>query len=98
MRSLSRPSPHARPLLSFPLARFVTQFGSLFGAENVFYKAPLVVSGPCPDCNAENRAFFGSVLGIEGYDPEKAKLKCQNCGVALELKRSTLRVSSPAKK
>lgn len=84
------------PFHTLPHTLFCSQFGSIIGAENIFYKDPLVVSGPCPDCNSENRIFFGSVLGIEGYQDE-AKLKCSNCKVELTVARDTLRVSSPAK-
>jgi hypothetical protein len=33
--------------------------------ENVFFTDPLVAVGPCPNCGAENRIFFGDVLGVE---------------------------------
>lgn len=61
--------------------------------ENVFFSEPLVASGPCPSCNADNKIFFGNVLGVEG-DKEEATLKCSNCKTSMTIKRNTLRVST----
>ena len=72
------------------------QYGSIFFAENIFFKDPLVASGPCPDCNTDNRVLFGDVLGVEGFKNE-ATLKCSNCKVELTVTRSNLRVSSAPK-
>ena len=72
------------------------QFGAIIGSENFFYKDPLIASGPCPDCNAESRIFFGSVLGVEGY-ADQAEFKCDVCKSKLTVSRDTLRVSSEPK-
>lgn len=90
------PLRYINPLVTLIIGAPIIYFGSIFGAENIFYKNPLIASGPCPDCNAENRIFFGSVLGVDSFGDE-AKLKCENCKVELNIARSTLRVSSPPK-
>ena len=61
--------------------------------ENVVFEDPLIASGPCPSCGAENRVFFGNVLGVQG-DQEQAAIKCTNCKTGMTIKRSTLRVST----
>merc|ERR1711907_244785 len=71
------PLRYINPLVTLIIGAPIIYFGSIFGAENIFYKNPLIASGPCPDCNAENRIFFGSVLGVDSFGDE-AKLKCEN--------------------
>jgi len=61
--------------------------------ENVLFSNPEVLKGPCPSCGAENKVFFGSVLGVEG-DKEETSIKCGNCKTSLTIKRSTRRVST----
>lgn len=61
--------------------------------EEVIFEEPLVASGPCPACGAENRVFFGNVLGVVG-DQEQSSVKCTNCKAGMTIKRSTLRVST----
>ena len=61
--------------------------------EEVVFEEPLIASGPCPSCGAENRVFFGNVLGVVG-DQEQAAIKCTNCKTGMTIKRSTLRVST----
>jgi len=90
------PLKYINPLFGIILGSPLIWFGSLAFAENIFFKNPLVASGPCPDCGADNRVLFGDVLGVEGFG-EKAELKCTNCKTELTVTRSTLRVASPPK-
>lgn len=90
------PLRYVNPLFAIVLGAYPIFYASIFLAENVFFKNPLVASGPCPECNAENRVLFGDVLGVEGFADE-AKLKCSNCKVELTVGRKSLRVSSPPK-
>mmetsp|Transcript_62256 Transcript_62256/g.124794 ORF Transcript_62256/g.124794 Transcript_62256/m.124794 type:complete len:303 (+) Transcript_62256:54-962(+) len=90
------PLRYINPLFGILLGSPVIYYGTLAFAENVFFKNPLVASGPCPDCNTENRVFFGDVLGVKGFGDE-ADLKCSNCKSKLSITRKTLRVSSAPK-
>jgi len=83
-------------MLSFAFLLSFSQFGSKFFAENVFFQNPLIASGPCPNCEADNVVLFGNVLGVEGFS-DSAKLKCSNCKTELNVARSNLRVSSEPK-
>jgi len=38
---------------------------SKYFTENVFFKNPLIASGPCPSCAVGNRIYFGDILGVE---------------------------------
>lgn len=90
------PLRYVNPLLGLILGTPFIYLGAKLAAENVFYKNPLIVSGPCPDCNTENRVFFGDVLGVKGFSDE-ADVKCVNCKAKLTIKRSNLRCSAPSK-
>ena len=41
--------------------------------ENVFFNSPAVATGACPSCGAENRIFFGGVLGVM-----VSHIRCEN--------------------
>ncbi|GMI43578.1 hypothetical protein TrCOL_g960 [Triparma columacea] len=60
--------------------------------EYVFTNAK-VAYGPCPSCNAENRVFFGDILGVEGFQ-EQAEVKCDNCKIKFNVQRQSLRAST----
>ncbi|CAM9129828.1 unnamed protein product [Ascophyllum nodosum] len=55
-----------------------------------------VASGPCPSCNASNRVFFGSILGVQG-DVDDADFKCASCGELIKIRRSDLRARTVPK-
>eukprot|EP00614_Pseudopedinella_elastica_P015247 CAMPEP_0172582270 /NCGR_PEP_ID=MMETSP1068-20121228/1717_1 /TAXON_ID=35684 /ORGANISM="Pseudopedinella elastica, Strain CCMP716" /LENGTH=325 /DNA_ID=CAMNT_0013375575 /DNA_START=32 /DNA_END=1009 /DNA_ORIENTATION=- len=91
------PLKYVNPIFGLVLGSPIIYFASIFFAENIFFqKSPLVASGPCPDCNTENRVLFGDVLGVEGFS-DVADVKCSNCKVPLQIQRETLRVSSAPK-
>ncbi|CBJ29877.1 conserved unknown protein [Ectocarpus siliculosus] len=49
-----------------------------------------VASGPCPSCGAQNRVFFGSMLGVKG-NIDDSEFKCDNCGEIIKIRRADLR-------
>jgi hypothetical protein len=61
--------------------------------ENALFQNKKIVYGPCPNCNFENRVYFGDILGVEGFG-EKADVKCPNCKTEFIVQRSTLRAST----
>lgn len=74
--------------LIFSLAQFLT--------ERVIFDQPFIATGPCPDCGASQRIFFGDILGVDGPG-DNAEFACTNCKAALTVKRDTLRVSTKPK-
>lgn len=52
-----------------------------------------VVYGPCPSCEAENRIYFGGILGVDGFD-DVAAVKCPNCKTQFSVQRQSLRAST----
>lgn len=52
-----------------------------------------IVYGPCPACEAEQRVYFGDILGVEGFG-EVAEAKCKNCKTVFRVQRNTLRAST----
>jgi len=61
------PLRYVNPLVGVILGSPVIWYGSIFFAENVFFNNPLVASGACPTCNADNVVLFGDVLGVSGF-------------------------------
>lgn len=90
------PLKYVNPLIGLIVGSPLIFFGTILFAENIFYKNPLIASGPCPECNEENRVYFGGVLGIDGFG-EEATMKCSNCKTSLTIARSNLRVNTPSK-
>jgi len=81
------------PLITLAIGALPISSVSKGITENIFFKDPLVATGPCPSCGVENKVFFGDVLGVEG-DKDESTIKCSNCKTSLTIKRSTLRVST----
>jgi len=52
-----------------------------------------IVYGPCPSCEAENRVYFGDILGVEGYN-DIATIKCKSCKVKFDIQKNSMRAST----
>jgi hypothetical protein len=61
--------------------------------ESVIFENKLIAYGPCPNCNAQNRIYFGNILGVEGFG-QVAECKCPNCKAEFNVQRATLRAST----
>jgi len=61
--------------------------------ENLLFQNNLILYGPCPSCNAENRVYFGNILGVEGHG-DVAEVRCPNCKIEFNVQRSTYRAST----
>jgi hypothetical protein len=61
--------------------------------EKFIFQDKLVVYGPCPSCNFENRLYFGDILGVEGFK-DVGTVKCPNCKTTFNVQRNTLRAST----
>jgi hypothetical protein len=61
--------------------------------ESTIFENKLLVYGPCPSCEFENRVYFGNILGVEGFTTQ-ADVKCPNCKEVFSVQRNTLRAST----
>lgn len=84
------------PLLLFAIGTPLIYNGSKTITDNYIFENNKIVYGPCPSCEAENRVFFGNILGVEGFS-EVATVKCPNCKATFDVQRSTLRASTVPK-
>lgn len=84
------------PLFLLGLGTPLIYNGAKFITDNFIFINNKIVYGPCPSCEAENRIFFGDILGIEGYG-DVANVKCSSCKVNFDVQRSTLRASTVPK-
>jgi len=84
------------PIITILLGTPVVTALAQFLTDKIIFVDPFIAQGPCPNCNAQNRIFFGDILGVDGPG-ETAEVNCPNCNAVLSIKRDTLRVSTAAK-
>lgn len=78
-------------LLGLPLIYLITP-----KVTDLIFANKKIVFGPCPSCEAENRVYFGDILGVEGFK-DLAECKCNNCKIQFNVQRDTLRASTLGK-
>jgi DNA-directed RNA polymerase subunit RPC12/RpoP len=61
--------------------------------DNLIFPKNYVAYGPCPTCEAENRIYFGDILGVEGFD-KQGSIKCKNCKSDIIVMKRSLRAST----
>jgi hypothetical protein len=61
--------------------------------EEFIFENKFLAYGPCPACEAEQRVYFGNILGVEGFS-DVADIKCSNCKEKFTVQRNTLRAST----
>jgi predicted Zn finger-like uncharacterized protein len=81
------------PLTLLTLGAPLIYFGTKTVTEDLIFQNFLVAFGPCPNCEAENRVYFGDILGVEGFGAE-ANVKCPKCKETFVVQRETLRAST----
>lgn len=84
------------PLVLFAIGTPLIYNGAKTITDNYIFEDNKIVYGPCPSCEAENRVYFGNILGVEGFS-EVATVKCPNCKATFDVQRSTLRASTVPK-
>jgi len=84
------------PLIILALGALPIFKGATFITDEFIFPNNRVVFGPCPSCEAENRVYFGDILGVEGFD-QLATCKCPKCKVTFNVQRDTLRASTVPK-
>ena len=67
--------------------------GAKGATESLLFTNKKIVYGPCPNCNFQNRIYFGDILGVEGFK-DVADCKCPNCKEQFNVQRATLRAST----
>jgi hypothetical protein len=81
------------PILLTLLGSPFIYVGGKFITEELVFENKLIAYGPCPNCSAENRVYFGNILGVEGFS-DLAQSKCPNCKTVFSVQRNTLRAST----
>ena len=81
------------PLFLAALGAYPVYTGAVKLTEDFIFTNNYVAYGPCPACEAENRVYFGNILGVEGFD-DLAEIKCNNCKEIISVQRNTLRAST----
>lgn len=90
---LIEPVIRINPILLILLGTPLIYNGSKIITEDYLFTNNKIAYGPCPTCEAENRVFFGSILGVEGFE-EIADVKCPKCKTPFKVQRNTLRAST----
>jgi len=81
------------PLILAALGSPLIYNGSISITDQFIFANNKIVYGPCPSCEAENRVYFGDILGVEGFG-DLATVKCTNCKAVISVQRKTLRAST----
>ncbi len=90
---LIEPFIRINPLILFALGSPLIYQYSQTITEDFLFKDKFVAYGPCPSCEADNRIYFGNILGVEGFNDE-ANVKCPKCKEVFTVQRRTLRAST----
>jgi len=81
------------PLFLLALGVYPIYQAALFITDNFIFQDNLIVYGPCPSCEVEQRVYFGNILFTEGFSTI-SKSKCTNCKTEFSVQRNTLRAST----
>lgn len=81
------------PIILFALGVPLISQGAKKLTEDYIFQNKLVAFGPCPSCEAEQRLYFGNILGVEGFGDE-GNVKCVKCKCLFTVQRRTLRAST----
>ena len=81
------------PIILAALGSPLVYNGAKTLTEDYIFQNKLIAYGPCPSCEAENRVYFGNILGVEGFT-DQADIKCTNCKTEFSVQRSSLRAST----
>jgi Zn ribbon nucleic-acid-binding protein len=81
------------PIVLILLGTPLIYTGSKKITEEYIFQNKFLAYGPCPSCQAENRVYFGDILGVEGFS-DLAQVKCPNCKTQFSVQRATLRAST----
>lgn len=81
------------PLIFELVGAYPIFVASKFITEELLFPKRFIAYGPCPNCEVENRVYFGDILGVEGFS-DLATVKCPNCKTEFSVQRQSLRAST----
>lgn len=81
------------PLILIALGSPLIWNGSKAITDGFIFPDNKIAYGPCPNCEAQNRVYFGNILGVEGFS-DVASVKCTNCKEVFQVQRKSLRAST----
>jgi len=90
---LIEPLIRVNPIILFLLGFPAIYSGSKQITEEFLFTNKKIAYGPCPSCEAENRVYFGDILGVEGFK-DVATVKCPKCKTEFNVQRNSLRAST----
>lgn len=90
---LIEPIVRLNPLVLIILGAYPIYSGSVFITEELVFTGKKIAYGPCPSCEAEQRVYFGNILGVEGFG-DIATVKCTNCKTEFSVQKASLRAST----
>uniref|UniRef100_A0A7S2I6A5 PGR5-like protein 1A, chloroplastic n=1 Tax=Helicotheca tamesis TaxID=374047 RepID=A0A7S2I6A5_9STRA len=90
---LIEPWARLNPVILIALGLPLIVQGTETVTNNYIFPDNKIAYGPCPKCGAQNRVYFGNILGVEGFGDE-ASVKCGNCKETFTVQKSTLRAST----
>lgn len=90
---LIEPFIRVNPLILILLGAYPIYTTSQSITDQFIFQNNKIVYGSCPACEAQNRVYFGNILGVEGFG-DVATVKCGNCKEEFKIQRATLRAST----
>lgn len=81
------------PLILIALGSPFVVSGAKIITDEYLFTDNEIMYGPCPSCEAENRVYFGGILGVEGFT-DVAEIKCGKCKEKITVQRRTKRAST----
>lgn len=81
------------PFNTLAVGLLVLPVSAVFGLflTSVLIQDSIILKGPCPNCGAENVAFFGDILTIKG-ESQSLDVQCGSCSKKMNFSRSKRRV------
>jgi hypothetical protein len=93
---LIEPIIRINPLILTLLGAPPVYFGAKAITDGLLFPGNFIAYGPCPQCEVNNRVYFGDILGVEGFK-DLAASKCPSCKTEFNVQRKTLRASTVPK-
>jgi len=93
--ALIEPIIRINPLILLALGAPLIYNGAKKITDDYLFQNGMIVYGPCPSCESENRVYFGDILFVEGFsDVAQIKCKDKSCKELFNVQRSSLRAST----
>lgn len=93
---LIEPIIRVNPLILTLLGVVPVAYGARAITDGLLFPGNFIAYGPCPQCEVNNRVYFGDILGEEGFK-DLAVCKCPSCKTEFTVQRKSLRASTVPK-